>query len=320
MATRRKSKAVREVKKKLGAYHLPRGRTLVLPLDSLHVDLRYQRGLYEAHVRRIMRTFHEYGITILIVHEYEGKRWIVDGQQRREALRRMGFKEVQCYVAKVGSYRTAAEAFLLLNSPQSRKQTLSHERFQAELASGAMRAAAIWHDLLTHGYRIPGIHVPVGHPQAASLARLEERLPEERADMIGSVAALEDAYGASHGPEGRDKPGVSGQLVRVLELLRIWQGKDGWLTGNMVYGLGYLVSRYGRRFTDDQLREAADRNRVRDPKTGVIRPMTPQETWSYYHERLPERWKQNRHVQCRLLAGAWATLLGLEKTEDVIWE
>lgn len=104
-------------------------------LADLKVDTAYQRGL-KAHFKRIAAEFDPDAAGVLHVgRRGDGSMWIIDGQQRREAMMKLGIKVWKAIVIESHGQQYEANVFRLLNAPSSRKGLSPQDLFKACLVA-----------------------------------------------------------------------------------------------------------------------------------------------------------------------------------------
>ncbi len=89
--------------------------------DNLHVDLRYQRSIStkrgERVVKSIIEKFHwPLFQPLTITPRQEGGYWVIDGQHRLLAARRMGLPEIPVVIVEIGGTAKQAAAFVGINA------------------------------------------------------------------------------------------------------------------------------------------------------------------------------------------------------------
>jgi len=113
----------------------------VLSLDSLQVDPLYQRDV-KSGWKKIVEEFDEEALGIIVVGERsDGSLWIVDGQQRVFALRKMGKREVRAEVFRSEGVEHEAQVFKKINL--YRVKLNPREQFKALLAAHDPTAWAV---------------------------------------------------------------------------------------------------------------------------------------------------------------------------------
>lgn len=85
-------------------------------VKDIGVDV-YQRPVSKAHVAKIVREFDErlLGLPVLSVRD-NGSCYVVDGQHRIEALRKLGVTEVDCQVLREADSKAEAQLFVKVNT------------------------------------------------------------------------------------------------------------------------------------------------------------------------------------------------------------
>ncbi len=111
-----------------------KARVLVVALDKLSVDPSYQRDIKRKH-KDIVADFNETALGIPLVGQREDSSlWIVDGQQRITALKKLNWKEVKAEVFASNGPEHEAEIFKLINL--NRTKLNAQEEFRALLTAG----------------------------------------------------------------------------------------------------------------------------------------------------------------------------------------
>lgn len=107
-----------------------RGTPRSIPVKDLDVDHEYQRGVKKSAVMRIARDFSWAACGSLIVMERgNGRYYVIDGQQRLEAIRRRGdIKRVQCMVFISHGVPEEARAFREINVGRAPVDTYTRYR------------------------------------------------------------------------------------------------------------------------------------------------------------------------------------------------
>jgi hypothetical protein len=125
-----------------------------LPAWCLFVDPSYQRELVEAQVTRITGNFDEGLLGVFIISDRDGRYNLVDGQQRREALRRMERDDllVLCKIHVGLSEREENQLFEEYN--RYRSPLLAVEFFKARSARGELEEVAITKILKDIGWNL----------------------------------------------------------------------------------------------------------------------------------------------------------------------
>lgn len=113
-----------------------------VPVDQLRVDHEaYQRFVKPALVQKIVGNFNPVAFGPLLVgRRQDGSMWVVDGQNRLEAAKAMGFETVVCDVFDSRGRQDEAQAFTDANTC-SRISTIDH--FRARLIQGERIACEV---------------------------------------------------------------------------------------------------------------------------------------------------------------------------------
>jgi hypothetical protein len=205
-------------------------------VKDLMIDVAYQRPVREHHVNKIVKNFDPDMFGNLIVSARKGGgMYVVDGQHRVEAVRKMGWgdQRVPCIVYHGMTLEEEARAFFY---PQSnRVQLIPAERFKARLAAGDESAVNLVRKVESFGY---GLNLTMGSSDNARII-----------DAISAVERLDAAR--------------EDVLSEVLATCRAAWGQDQFkLTSTIIVGLGRFIYRYWGVY---------DRNRL----TTSLRNSTP---------------------------------------------
>ena len=101
----------------------------------------YQRGVYPAKIKKYAQNFDYDVFGVPLVSLRDGEYWIVDGQNRVEALKLKGIKTVLCQVLHGLTYEEEALKFVKLNT--DRTVLSSNQKFHARVESGEQTAKRI---------------------------------------------------------------------------------------------------------------------------------------------------------------------------------
>lgn len=128
----------------------PNDQLTLLPIALLHIDSFYQRPVITRHVNNIVRGFDRRLLTPPIVAKRrDGTYWVIDGQQRIEALRRRGYTGVNAMVVEVSSTTEEAELFVRINT--AAKSLVMRDNYKACVYRQTNVAMAIESALNEHG-------------------------------------------------------------------------------------------------------------------------------------------------------------------------
>ncbi len=123
-------------------------------LDKLQVDASYQRGV-KPHHRKIAADFNPAAAGILHVgRRHDGSLWLIDGQQRREAMLKANLKTWKAIVIQSDGPRYEAIIFKLLNGRDTRKGLNPVELFKACLVANDPVALAVVRAVEAAGLRL----------------------------------------------------------------------------------------------------------------------------------------------------------------------
>lgn len=194
-----------------------------IALGLLNVDSRYQRKLIPGHVKSIARDFDPVYLGLPDVSEREdGTFWVMDGQNRLAACRLFlgdGWEKqhVECLVYTGMGLEDEAAFFGRRNKT---KQLTPWARFKSRLTAGEHIATEIVRIASESGFGIG-----------------------EGNNQLRCVAALEWVYtgvkshNAAEGPKN---------LARTLSTVaKAWGVKEPFPNGDVIYGLGMFLERYG---------------------------------------------------------------------------
>ena len=190
-----------------------------VPISQMKVNPLAQRDLTEARVDELLASFalEELGTPTLNLRS--GTYWIIDGQHRIEALRRLGFggEKVQCWVYEDLSSEQEAEKFLKLNNVLV---VQSIPKFRAAVHAGRPVESDI--DRIV---------------RSAGLVVTRDKSP----GAIGAVGTLHRVY--ARGPE---------VLARTLRIVKEAYG-DAGLEAFVIDGVGHVCARYNGDLNDDDV-------------------------------------------------------------------
>jgi hypothetical protein len=179
-------------------------------LDELNVDPSYQRRLYESRLAKLTSKFEPDLIqTIVVSRRSDGTLWVLDGQHRCEALRRLGKSVVLADIREGLSHEREAILFWQLNSGSS--QPTAMEQFLARITGQEPIATAIVNIIERHGYHVG-------------------RFSEDRG--IQAVGALETVYNM-------------GRLDKTMAIIStVWPMDKTSREASIIQGLGQFLLTY----------------------------------------------------------------------------
>lgn len=202
-----------------------RAQQVTIPIDDLKVDhANYQRPAVEASVRKITRDFDPQALGGIVVNRRgDGSYFVIDGQQRVEALRRMEHVTVDCLVLTGLTIVQEARLFQRLNGDRTGVDALG--LFKSRLAYGEPEAIEIDAIARRHGYKVQKHH-------------------GEYLDGIAAVRALEKVY----------RLGGAGLLDRTLAVIRAaWEGESDATHSYSIAGVGAFIKHYDGLFDTARL-------------------------------------------------------------------
>jgi len=178
----------------------------LIPLEQLFVDHSYQRPQLWPEIRKMAMMFDPTLVGNLDVsHRSNGTNAIMDGQQRFEAMRRVG--KTACWCSVYTGLDLPAEANFFIDKNTKRKSVQPYWTFRARITAGNERAIELEKTVARHGYRVVS-NSGEGH--------------DDR--NISAVAALEAAQ-------------KRGMLTPTLKALRGGFGLEGGTNGGLIRGL-----------------------------------------------------------------------------------
>lgn len=161
----------------------PDSGTMLIPLDLLNVDSRYQRVLEEKRVKEYVANFDANLLQALVVSERaDGTYWVLDGFHRLEVMRLKGFENAQCQVLRTLTYEDEARVFHDLN--KKRKAMNAWFAFRALVESKDREATAIVRTVEAAGFRIGQTDSPRSIKAIATLQRIYKL---GGADLLGAT-------------------------------------------------------------------------------------------------------------------------------------
>lgn len=194
-----------------------------LPVSVIEVDPEYQRGLNKERVGVIARNFRWAAFGVLTVSYRDGSYWVVDGQHRLVAAKRVGARTVPCII--LPSTTAADEAGLFSDMNKVRGPLRATDVFRAKVTAKDADALAIVDACKSRGIAVStkGTH----HLRS-----------------ISSVATLEWIY----------KRGGTDLLLQVLDIIldSCPSDPEPW-RGDMMKGLATLLHVYNGEFDRNRL-------------------------------------------------------------------
>ena len=178
-------------------------------LELLQTEASYQRLVRPARVQTIAAHFDSIAAGVLVVNErYPGEYYVVDGNHRLAAMRKLGHTTALCSIYRALTVRQEAEKFCICNTQRATPK--AQDVFRAQLLAGSPSALQIeaivteygWSiDLTSHGAKATGITA------VAALSYLY--LNGGRARLGGVLTFIKHAW-------PKDKDAIRGQMLRGL--------------------------------------------------------------------------------------------------------
>ena len=124
----------------------------IVTLSTLHTNPTYQREVKTKH-RKIVAEFDEDSLGVPLIGERsDGSLWIVDGQQRITALRKLGWTEVRANVFRSDGPVHEAQVFKRVNLDRTALKPV--EQFKARLTAQDEIALNIVAAVEAEGFRV----------------------------------------------------------------------------------------------------------------------------------------------------------------------
>lgn len=204
-----------------------------LRAEQLDIDYRYQRETIDwHHVARIADTFDDLLLGWLVVsHRNDGLYYVIDGQHRLLAIRRLGWDEraIPCFVYE--NITVEEESHIFSEVQALRKNPKPNVRFKARLFRHQPAAVELNDLVETSGFKI---------------ALTASAKPGE----IGAISALEWIY-------EQYRPGT---LEEVLSIARgAWTTEADGINGSLLKGIAQFVKEYRDTYDRDRLVMAMQR-------------------------------------------------------------
>lgn len=206
-------------------------RMRMLKVSDLKIDPAYQRDecLKLSLVNNIVKRFNPHLLGVLIVSQRGNEFYVVDGQHRLEALKRLGIETVWCSVESGMTRKTEADEFIEYNS--ARNNLTQASMFKAQITSGDEEAIKINDIISRYYFKIDG--------------RSKYRT-KNGSNTINAIKVIKNQF------HKMDEE----QFERLFALLRItWNGDSVSLDGRVISGLGMMIRKCGAYFTNKEFAE-----------------------------------------------------------------
>ena len=126
---------------------------VVVAIEELNIDSRYQRNQIKATINDISKNMEPRAFGAPLVSKRpDGTLWVIDGQQRIEALRARGDKTVRVFLVSVNTRAEEAALFGLVNT--GRRMPNAIERYRAAVVAGEYPDASVDKWLNLQGIRV----------------------------------------------------------------------------------------------------------------------------------------------------------------------
>jgi hypothetical protein len=203
----------------------------LVPLEKIFShwvdDGGYQRPVEENFVRELVLRFDERLVgTIDVSERHDGTFAVIDGQQRSEAMRRIG--KTNCYASVYEELSLADEATLFFHKNRDRKPIHPYYEFMARVAAVDPVVLDIKRIVEQQGFQV-ATQGGAGLPQYSG----------ERDRNITAIKALEEVYGY----ETDLRPECLTPVLGVI--FRNWFGRRDSLSVHLIKGLGRFFRMWG---------------------------------------------------------------------------
>lgn len=153
-----------------------------VPLSDLRVDHRYQRALIDTAVRKMKREWIEKRVTAPeIAHREDEGLFVLDGQQRSEAARQLGYTHIRCHIQPSQGVQWEALEFVALNANSTSVTTLA--KHKARVFGGEPVACKLEEILAEYNLSC----LPMGNPRRQITAITNVRWPLDQDFEEGEV-------------------------------------------------------------------------------------------------------------------------------------
>lgn len=194
------------------------GRYTLLDVSTLEVDPPTQRTLQPTHVADIAENFDPDQLGEIVVSLRDGHYYVVDGQHRVEAIRKMGWGDQKVPVKLYDSLTQAEEAVLYLRL-QKRRQPKAIDNFRISIVGLNEIDCDIERIVKSCGLTVSN---------------------QKKDGSIAAVSALRRVY--SGAGLAQQSPTALAKALRVLKAA--WGGSAASFDRGLILGAGMLVIRY----------------------------------------------------------------------------
>lgn len=161
-----------------------------LPIDILKLD-SYQRPLIKSHVKKLVKKFNRISAgSILVSKREDGSYYIMDGQHRVEAMRKLGYQMIECVVYEGMTVAEEAKNFSDHNGGKG-----NHPLVDANALHIAGDDATVAIDIIVgrFGYEIDYKQTGRGIKAYKTLVKLYESKGEY--PLIKTISIIHQAFG-----------------------------------------------------------------------------------------------------------------------------
>jgi hypothetical protein len=229
-----------------------KGRYQCITVTDLQVDYSYQRKIVERQVAQIIDYFNWDAFSTPVVGKRQsGGLYIIDGQQRIEAVLRLGVTKVNVEIVVSTGAKFEANLFHQLNARKTRLTKI--EIFRSALKADNQFAVDIYSAVRAAGFDIPlEPGVPGKWPYVRALSRLEQLYKDGGSERIITVLSL--IHDMWEGEDDAVREDVIGGLHRFIKFTRYNERRpEGWLEG-------YMAAR--RKIRRDRIVEAVTEKKL----------------------------------------------------------
>jgi hypothetical protein len=202
-------------------------RTIIemVPVNSIGLDMSYQRPLSKVKVQSIKTNFNKHAVGTLIVSlRDDGKIFVIDGQHRLEAMKKRGIENAECKIISGLTGQQEAEIYIWCNT--NRKNPDALDTFKARLYKGDPIALTI-----SSVVEECGLYIAFNH--TGSRPR----------NSVWAVMAMEDIY----------KKGKEKLLKEVLILAtRSWPDDSNNVEAKVLLGIMIFHLKYQGRYVREE--------------------------------------------------------------------
>lgn len=200
-----------------------------LPVNLIGIDRRYQRDPSPEKIKLISESFNQIAAGVLIVSlRSNGQYFVMDGQHRLEAMKRLNIQRVECKVAHGLSITEEAEIFIRCNTV--RKNPTALDVFKARILKKDPVAIDIRNIVEKHGLFI-------------QFDRSSKGKKSRDPHVVYAVFALLQIYERGQAP----------LLDEILTLItRTWPGDPNALEGRMILGITNFHLKYQGRYVREE--------------------------------------------------------------------